>query len=131
MASVNKAIIIGNLTRDPELRHTQGGTAVCTLSIATNRTWKDKNEEKQEEVEFHRVTVWSKTAENVAKFCAKGKQVYVEGRLKTTSYEKDGEKKYSTEIVADQVLFLGSKGDAPRNDTYEAPSEDEDDGPGF
>jgi single-strand DNA-binding protein len=132
MASVNKVTIIGNLGRDPELRFTQGGTAVCNLNIATTRVYKDKSDEKVEETEWHRVTVWGKTAENCNKFLSKGKQAYVEGRLKTSSYEdKDGVKKYSTEIVADQVLFLGSKGDAPRNDTYEAPAEDDDDGPGF
>lgn len=113
MSGVNKVILVGRLGRDPELRYTQGGTPVCKLSVATDRKFK-KGDEFVEETEWHRVTVWSKSAENCAKFLEKGRQVYVEGRLQTSSYEKDGEKKYSTEIVAETVQFLGGKGSGAR-----------------
>lgn len=110
MASINKAIIVGNLGRDPEARYTQGGTAVCTLSIATTRSYTNKANERVEETEWHRVVVWGKTAEACSQHLAKGRQVYVEGRLQTRSYDdKDGVKKYTTEIVADVVQFLGSR----------------------
>ena len=109
MSSINKAIIIGNLGADPELRDA-GGTPVCNLSIATTRVFKDRNDERQEETEWHRVTVWGKQAEHCNQYLSKGRQDYVEGRLQTRSYEgDDGVKKYSTEIVAQTVQFLGSK----------------------
>jgi len=114
MAGVNKAIIIGNLGSDPELKYTNSGTPVCRLSIATTRTWKNQQTgETQSETEWHRATVWGKTAEHCNNYLSKGRQVYVEGRLRTSSYEKEdypGLKFYTTEIVADQVQFLGSKG---------------------
>jgi len=110
MAGVNKVIVVGNLGADPELKHTQGGTAVCKLSVATTRTWNNQQtNEKQQETEWHRITVWGKSAENCEKFLAKGRQVYVEGRLRTSSYEKDGVKHWSTEIVAETVQFLGGR----------------------
>lgn len=120
MAGVNKAIIIGALGRDPELRYTQGGQAVCKLSIATSRQWTDKQTgQRQEETEWHRVVVWGKQAENCNQYLAKGRRVYVEGRLKTSSYEKDGQTRYSTDIIAEEVQFLSStsegKGERPRN----------------
>jgi single-strand DNA-binding protein len=108
MSSINKVIIIGNLGRDPELRETKAG-AVCKLSIATTHTWKDKSGAKKEDTEWHRVTVWGKQAEHCAQYLAKGRSCYVEGRLKTTSYEKDGVKRYSTDIVASTVQFLGGR----------------------
>lgn len=115
MSGVNKAILVGRLGRDPELKYTQSGTPVCRLSVATDRKYK-KGDEFVEETEWHRVTVWSKAAENCAKFLEKGRQVYVEGRMQTSSYEdKDGNKKYSTEIVADTVQFLGGKGSGNGN----------------
>lgn len=108
MAGVNKAIIVGYLGDDPVLRNTDSGNAVCNLSVATTRTWFNKNtEERQQETEWHRVTVWGKQAENCEKYLSKGRQVYVEGRLRTSSYEKDGQKHWSTEIVATEVQFLG------------------------
>lgn len=108
---VNKVIIIGNLGRDPELRHTQGGSPVASLSVATTRKWRNKQtNEMVEETEWHRVTVWGKSAEHCNEYLSKGRQVYVEGRLQTRSYEKNGEKRYATEIVADTVQFLGGKG---------------------
>lgn len=109
MASINKVQLIGNLTREPEFKHTNAGTPVCRLSVATNRKWTNKNGEREEESEFHRVTVWGKQAEHCNKYLDKGRSVYVEGRLKTTSYEQDGVKKWSTEIVAENVQFLGGK----------------------
>ncbi len=111
MAGVNKAIIVGNLGRDPEVRRTQGGKAVCNLAVAT--TYKPSGGE--EETEWHRVTVWGKDAEFAGKFLAKGRQVYVEGRLQTRSYEKDGVTKYATEIVAHTLQALGLK---PKGDGF-------------
>jgi single-strand DNA-binding protein len=109
-ASINKAIVIGTLGRDPETRFLQSGAQVCTLNVATNHRWKNKQSgEWNEETEWHKITVWGKTAEACGNYLRKGRQVYVEGRLKTTSYEKDGVKKYTTEIVADTVQFLGGK----------------------
>jgi len=111
MASFNRAIIIGNLGQDPELRHTQSQTAVCTLSIATTEKF-TKNDEKVEETEWHKVVVWGKQAENCAKYLAKGKSVMVEGKIQTRNWEdKDGVKRYTTEIVAQSVQFLSGKQD--------------------
>lgn len=112
MAGVNKAIIVGNLGREPELRYTQGGSPVCQLSIATTRAYTNKNNDRVEETEWHRVVVWGKSAEHCNTYLDKGRQVYVEGRIQTRSYEdKEGIKRYSTEIVADTVQFLGSRSD--------------------
>jgi single-strand DNA-binding protein len=102
---LNKAIVYGNLTRDPEMKALPSGQNVTSMSIATNRTWNDKDGKKQEETEYHNVTVFGKTAENCAKYLTKGSGVYVEGRLQTRSWEKDGAKQYRTEIVAETVQF--------------------------
>jgi single-strand DNA-binding protein len=108
MASINKVIVIGNLGADPELRYTPGGQAVCDLRIATTEQWTDKSGERKEQTEWHRVVVWGKQAENCSQYLAKGRQVYVEGRLRTRQWEdKDGQKRYTTEIVAQTVQFLG------------------------
>ena len=107
MGSVNRVILIGNLGADPELRYTPNSKAVCNLRVATTETWKDKGGDKQEKTEWHRVTVWGEQAENCQKYLAKGRQVYVEGRLQTRTYDKDGQKHYATDIVADRVVFLG------------------------
>jgi single-strand DNA-binding protein len=108
MGSVNKVILVGNLGADPELKYTPSNRAVCNLSVATNEVWKDKSGQKQEKTEWHRVNVWGEQAENCSKFLAKGRMVYVEGRLQTRSWDdKDGKKRYSTEVVADRVVFLG------------------------
>ena len=105
--SLNKAMIIGNLGRDPELRHTQSGSAVCNLNIATSEKFKDKSDEWQERTEWHRVTVWGRQAENCEKYLAKGSQVYVEGRIQTREWQdKDGVTKCTTEIIAQTVQFL-------------------------
>lgn len=118
MSSVNKAIIIGRLGRDPEIKYTSNGNAVCNLSIATSEKWKDKGGEMQEKTEWHRVTVWGKTAENCAQYLAKGRMAYVEGRIETRKWQgKDGSDRYTTEIVASQVTFLGGRSgqsDEPR-----------------
>ena len=109
MGSVNKWLGIGNLGADPEVKQTPAGKTVCNFSLACNETWKDANGQKQERVEWVRVTAWGATAENCGKYLKKGQQAYVEGRLQTRSYEKDGQKRYSTDVVADRVVFLGGK----------------------
>jgi single-strand DNA-binding protein len=112
VASVNKVIIIGNLGRDPELRYTQGGQPVCQLNVATTRVYTNRNNDRVDETEWHRVTVWGKQAESCSQYLTKGRQVYVEGRLQTRSYEdKEGVKRYSTDIVAETVQFLGGRGE--------------------
>lgn len=109
--ALNKAMIIGNLGDDPELRYTQSGTPVANLSIATNRKWTDKSGESNEQTEWHRVVVFGRQAENCEKYLKKGRQVYVEGRLQTRSWDdRDGNKRYTTEIVAQTVQFLSGGG---------------------
>ena len=111
MASVNKAIILGNLGREPEVKYTTGGDAVCNLSIATSEQWKDKNGEKQERTEWHRVVLFGRQAEIAGEYLAKGRSVYIEGRLQTKKYtDKDGVEKYSTEIVGDRMQLIGGSG---------------------
>ena len=107
MSGVNKAIILGHLGRDPALKYLQSGQPVCNLNIATSRKYTNKQNEQVEETEWHRVTVWGKQAEHCNNFLTKGRQVYVEGRLETRSYDKDGQKHYTTSIVADTVQFIG------------------------
>ena len=108
MGSVNKVILIGNLGADPELKYTPSQRPLCNLRIATTEVYKDKAGVRQEKTEWHRVTVWGDQAENCNKYLAKGRSVYVEGRLQTRTYDKDGQKHYATDIVADRVVFLGS-----------------------
>lgn len=110
MASVNKVIILGRLTKDPEVRFTQSGKAVCKLNVATSEQWVDKNShEKVQKSEFHRVTIWDKAAENAGKFLVKGSEVYLEGKLKTSSYEKEGVKHYVTEILTNDLRYVSTK----------------------
>lgn len=110
MASINKVIIIGNLGRDPEVRYTPSGSAICNVSIATTRNWKDKAGERQEETEWHRVTFFDKLAEIAGEYLKKGRTVYIEGRLKTRKWtDKDGVEKYTTEILADQMQMIGGR----------------------
>lgn len=111
MGSVNKVILIGNLGADPEMRHTPGGKSVCNLRVATAEVFKDKSGQRQERTEWHRVTIWGDQGENAAKYLTKGRSVYLEGRLQTRSYEKDGQKHYATDVVADRVVFLGNNGE--------------------
>lgn len=114
---LNKAMVFGNLTRDPELKALPSGNQVCTFSIATNRVYNDRDGNRQEDTEFHNLVVFGKQAENVAKYLKKGSSAYVEGRLQTRSWDKDGQKMYRTEIVADRVQFgpknTGGEGQAP------------------
>jgi single-strand DNA-binding protein len=110
MRSVNSVTLLGNIGRDAETKFTQGGVARTTFSVATSRRWKDQaSGEWKEETDWHNVVLWK--SEKVADYLTKGKQVYVEGRLQTRSWEKNGEKRYSTEIVAQDVILLGGAGD--------------------
>jgi len=107
--SVNKVLLIGRLGNNPEIRYTNTGTAVANFNLATSESWNDKSGQKQERTEWHRVVVWGKLAELCEKYLAKGRQCFVEGRLQTRSWDdKDGNKRYTTEIVATTVQFLGS-----------------------
>lgn len=110
MAGVNKVILVGNLGRDPEYKTTAAGTAICRLNIATTRAYNNKAGERIEETEWHRVSVWGKSADACNKYLSKGSSVFVEGRLQTSSYEQDGVKKWTTEVIANDVQFLGGKG---------------------
>ncbi len=109
---LNKVMLLGNLGADPELRMTQGGQAILKLRIATTESYLDKNNVRQERTEWHSVTVWGKRGEALAKILGKGSNIFVEGSLRTSSYEKDGEKRYRTEIVANNILLTGRRGDS-------------------
>lgn len=124
-ANLNKVFLLGNLTRDPELRHTGNGTAVASFSIAVNRSYKGSDGDYKKEVAFFNIVVWGKTGENCAKYLSKGKSVLVEGRLSNRSYEdKEGQKRNITEIVADQVQFLSASG-APGSTISDGGASDE------
>ena len=110
MASLNKVILIGNLGRDPETRYLPNGDAVANISVATTETWKDKGGEKQEKTEWHRVTLYRRLGEIAGEYLKKGSQVYIEGRIEYREYEKDGVKRYSTDIIASEMKMLGSRG---------------------
>jgi single-strand DNA-binding protein len=114
MANLNKVLLMGNLTRDPEVRYTPKGTAVAELGIAVNRVYSGENGEKREEVTFVDVTVWGRTAENVGEYLKKGRPVFIEGRLQLDSWEdkQSGQKRNKLKVVADNVQFLGSRGAA-------------------
>jgi single-strand DNA-binding protein len=115
VGSVNKVILVGNLGRDSELRYTPGGAAVATLNMATTEVWNDKQGQKQEKTEWHRIIVWGKQAESLQEYLTKGKQIYVEGRLQTRQWDdKDGNKRYTTEIKADRITLLGGGGGGGR-----------------
>jgi single-strand DNA-binding protein len=110
MAGINKVILVGNLGADPEMRYTADGTAICRLRVATSRRYTDKQGNRQEETAWHRVDAWGKLAEICGQYLSKGRQVYIEGRLKYGSYEKDGVKHYTTDIVAENMQMLGAGG---------------------
>ena len=111
MGSVNKVILVGNLGRDAELRYTPGGAAVSTINMATTEVWNDKAGQRQEKTEWHRVVLWGKSAESLTEYLTKGKQIYVEGRLQTRQWDdKDGNKRYTTEIRGDKIVLLGGGG---------------------
>ncbi len=124
MASVNKAIIVGNLGRDPETRYMTNGDAVTNIAVATTDSWKDKTTgEKKEQTEWHRITFYRKLAEIAGQYLKKGSQVYIEGRLQTRKWtDKDGNERYTTEIIADTMQMLGGRqgmgGNAPADDDY-------------
>lgn len=127
---LNKALLIGNLTRDPELKAIPSGIKVCSFSIATNRVWKDKNGAKQEAADYHNVVVFGRQAETVAQYMKKGSQVMVEGRMQTRSWDDaaTNTKKYRTEVIADRVQFGSAGGGstgAPKSSSPSAPQEDD------
>ena len=125
MAGINKVILVGRLGNDPELRYTADGTAVTNFRIATSDEWTDKvTNEKKERTEWHRIVTWRKLAELCSEYLTKGRQVYVEGKLQTRSWDKDGITRYSTEIVASDVQFLGPRPES--NPVPEPATEDND-----
>jgi len=118
--SINKVILIGNLGQNPEVKHSASGQAICNLSIATNESWTDKNGRKQEKTEWHRVVVFGKLAELCGQYLQKGRQAYIEGKLQTRSWQdKDNQTRYTTEVVAQSVQFLGGNAGAGRSSNQE------------
>jgi single-strand DNA-binding protein len=119
MSGLNKVMLIGRLGRDPEIRYTPNGLAIANFSIATSEEWFDKTaNEKKERTEWHRIVVFGKLGELCGEYLSKGRQVYVEGRLQTRSWEKDGVTRYTTEIVASNIQFLGAKDSADNAGSY-------------
>ncbi len=111
-SSVNKVILLGNLGRDAELSHTPSGQSLSKVSLATGRKWQDKNSgEWQEETEWHNLVIWGKQAESLTPYLTKGQKIYVEGRIKSRTWEKDGVKHYATDIVVETIVLAGGKGD--------------------
>lgn len=125
--SLNKAMVIGNLTRDPELRQTPAGHSVCSFGVATNRAWNDSSGQKQEQTEFHNVVAWGKLAEICNQYLGKGRKVYIDGRLQTRDWEgQDGVRRYRTEIIAENMIMLdragaNAGGGAPAGNDFGAP----------
>jgi single-strand DNA-binding protein len=121
---LNKVFLIGNLGRDPEVRSTPSGQPVANFTLATSRRWKDKNGQRQEQTEWHTIVVWGKQAEIAGQYLTKGKQIFVEGRLQTRSWEdrQSGEKKYRTEVICDNFQMLGQRGGGPDVDSGGGPS---------
>lgn len=127
MASVNKVILVGNLGRDPEVRYMPNGEAVCNFSIATTDNWKDKNGQKQERTEWHNIVMYRKLAEIAGEYLKKGRPVYVEGRLQTRKWQtKEGQDRYTTEIIADQMQMLGGRDSGGSNASYDDMNQDQD-----
>jgi len=126
MASVNKAILIGNLGKDPELRYTPSGQAVASFPLATSERYKDKEGNWQERTDWHNIVVWGRQGETVKEYLKKGRSAYVEGRIQTRSYDdREGNKKWITEIVASRVQFLGGRGEGDRSGGGQGTSESE------
>lgn len=118
--AVNKVILVGNLGKDPELKYTPSGDAVCSFSIATTEKFKGRDGQMQEKTEWHNIVAWRQLAEICGKYLHKGKQVYIEGKIQSRSYDdRDGNKRYITEIIADQMQMLGSKGDGEGRSDYQ------------
>ena len=127
MAGVNLVILVGNLGRDPELSYAQNGTAVAKFSIATSEQWKDKaTGEKKEQTEWHRIVAFSRLAEICGEYLSKGKQVYIQGRLQTSSWEKDGVTHYATDIIANQMQMLSGNGESANKPAKGVPQEPDD-----
>lgn len=127
MKDLNMVFLMGNLTRDPELRYTPNGQAVANFAVATNRSWKDSDGEIKEAVEFTDVVVWGKAAENTANYLKKGRKVHIIGRLQTRNWEaQDGSKRYKTEVIANDVTFLGGKSDNTNEGVDSFPEDDGD-----
>lgn len=124
--SLNRVQLIGNLTRDPELRYTPAGTAVCSFSIATNRSWTTDSGEKKDEADFHRIVAWNKLAELCSQFLTKGRKVYVEGRLTTRNWTgQDGAQRNTTEVIISDMILLDSAGNrTPREESEDEPEEE-------
>jgi single-strand DNA-binding protein len=125
MASINKALLIGNLGQDPELKYMPTGDAVCNFTIATTESWKDRDGNQKERTEWHRIVAYRRLAEICGEYLKKGKLVYIEGKIQTRSWEdKDGVKKYVTEIVADQMKMLGRRDEAS-SESFSPPQKSE------
>jgi len=123
MGSVNKVILIGNLGQDPELKYMPNGDAVCNFTMATTDSWKNRDGEQQDRTEWHRIVAFRRLAEICGEYLKKGKQVFIEGKIRTRSWDdKDGVKRYTTEILADQMTMLGRKDDDLNGENYSAPS---------
>ncbi|MEX2379525.1 MAG: single-stranded DNA-binding protein [Vicingaceae bacterium] len=123
MAGVNKVILVGNLGKDPEVRHLESGAVVANFPIATTETYKDKSGNRQEQTEWHNIVLWRGLAEVAEKYLRKGNQVYIEGKLRSRSWEdKEGNTRYITEVIGDNMTMLGSKGSSSDNSSSSAPS---------
>ncbi len=135
MASLNKVLLIATLGKDPEIRYTASGTAVASFSVATNERYKNKGGEWEERTEWHNITLWGRLAEIAGEYLAKGKSVYIEGRLQTRKWQdRDGKDRYTTEIVGERIQMLsrkdsGSEGDPPPDSFYQQPGTNGDDIP--
>ena len=129
MSGVNRVIVVGNVGADPVLNSTPSGDPVANLSVATSESWKDKEGNKKENTEWHKIVLWRKLADLVKEYVSKGDQIGVEGKLQTRSWEQDGKTRYTTEIVASNIYFLGGKNGSPKGGKQEAldiPDESED-----
>lgn len=122
MSSLNKVMLIGNLGKDPDIRYTQDGSPVASFSLATSETWTDKNGNRQEHTEWHNIVAWTRLAELSKRYLSKGRQVYIEGRLRTRDWsDKDGNKRRTTEVIASQMVLLGSRAQAEGGASYPTP----------
>ena len=126
VSSMNKVILIGRLGNDPELKYTPNGTAQAQISLATSEKWKDSDGNQKEKTEWHRIIAWRRQAEFVGEWLKKGQLVSIEGKLQTRSWEQDGQKKYMTEIIADNITMLGSRAEGGGGDKTGGPPKDED-----
>lgn len=119
---LNKVLLLGNLGADPELRVTPGGQSILKLRLATTETYLDKSNTRQERTEWHSITVWGKRGEALSKILNKGSSIFVEGSIRTSSYEKDGEKRYRTDIVANNIILAGGRGRSGGDDSFDRPA---------